>query len=78
MSRSRNQHHPASHNSKLPSPFLDKEGKIPRRRKHIPYGSIRNVRYGGETYFKKWGEICLDVINKRRARNDWKRELSEI
>lgn len=75
MSRSRNQHHPASRSGKLPSPYLDKEGKIPRRRKRRPYGSLGWKGWGGETYFSKWGELMLDVINKRKARNDWKKEL---
>ena len=77
MSRSRNQHHPTAHNPKnrFPLPYLDKEGKIPRRRKRRPYGSLGWKRLGGETYFSKWGELMLDVINKRKARNDWRKEL---
>lgn len=52
MSRSRNQHHPASRNGKLPSPYLDKEGNIRRRRKRRPYGCLGWKGWGGETYFK--------------------------
>lgn len=41
MSRTYKEHHPTAHNPKnrFPSPYLDKEGKVERRRKHRAYGS---------------------------------------
>jgi hypothetical protein len=65
MSRTYNEHHPSSHSKKnrVPVPYL--EDGVPRgKRKMKPYG----VKSSDEKYYKKWGEIKGDVINKSLAR----------
>lgn len=79
MSRTYNKHHPTAHNPKnrFPSPYLDNEGKVERRRKRRPYGCLGWCGYGGETYFKRFGELLLDIVDKKRVRRDIKRKLKE-
>lgn len=68
MSRTYKEHHPTAHNPKnrIPTPYLDKEGKVKRRRKRRAYGSQGWKGWGGETYFKKYGEIMIDVVDKKK------------
>lgn len=74
MSRTFNENHPTAHNPKnrVPNPFLDKEGKIERRRKRRAYGSQGKE---DEIYFKKYGEITMDVIDKKKARREAKKYI---
>lgn len=65
MSRTYKEHHPTAHNPKNRIPYLDKEGKVERRRKRRAYGS---QGWGGEIYFKKYGEIMMDVVDKKKVR----------
>lgn len=63
MSRTYNEHHPTSHNrnNRFPSPYLDKDGTIRRRRRIKAYGS------------KGWcgiGEVMLDVVDKKKERRN--------
>lgn len=75
MSRTYSEHHPTAHNPKnrVPTPYLDKEGKIERRRKRRAYGSRGWQGWGGETYFKKYGEIMIDIVDKKKARGESKK-----
>lgn len=72
MSRTFGEHHPVAHNPKnrFPSPYLDNEGKKERR----AYGS---QGWGGEIYFKRFGEIMIDCVNKRKARQLIKKQIRE-
>lgn len=74
MSRTYKEHHPTAHNPKnrIPTPYLDKEGKVERRRKRRAYGS---QGWGGEIYFKKYGEIMMDVVDKKKARCEAKKHI---
>lgn len=69
MSRTYKEYHPTAHNPKnrIPTPYLDKEGKVERRRKRRAYGSQGWKGWGGEIYFKKYGEIMMDVVDKKKA-----------
>lgn len=79
MSRTYEEHHPTAHNPKnrFPSPYLDKEGKIERKRKHRAYGSQGWKGWGGETYFKKYGEIMVDIVDKKKARREAKKYIKK-
>ena len=77
MSRSYHQHHKMFRNEKHPSPCVDNEGKQDRHRKMKAYGSKGYCGWGGEYYFKKWGEIMLDLVNKRKARREAKKQILE-
>lgn len=72
MSRSFHQKHPTHHNprNRIPNPFRDKEGKIWRNRRIRPYGLIGWRGLGGESYFKRFGEIMLDLVNKKKIRRE--------
>lgn len=48
---------------KSPGPYLDKEGKVEHRR---AYGSQGWKGLGGEIYFKKYGEIIMDMVDKKK------------
>lgn len=74
MSRTFNENHPTAHNPKnrVPNPFLDKEGKIERKRKRRAYGS---QKLEGESYFKKYGEIMMDVVDKKKERQKIKKYI---
>lgn len=76
MSRTFGEHHPVAHNPKnrFPSLYLDNEGKKERRRKRRAYGS---QGWGGEIYFKRFGEIMIDCVNKRKARQLIKKQIRE-
>lgn len=50
------------------------EGKKERRRKRRAYGS---QGWGGEIYFKRFGEIMIDCVNKRKARQLIKKQIRE-
>lgn len=71
------EHHPTAHNPKnrIPTPYLDKEGKVERRRKRRAYGSQGWKGWGGEIYFKKYGEIMMDVVDKKKARREAKKHI---
>ena len=73
------EHHPVAHNPKnrFPSPYLDNEGKKERRRKRRAYGSQGWKGWGGEIYFKRFGEIMIDCVNKRKARQLIKKQIRE-
>lgn len=58
-----------------PTPYLDKEGKVERRRKRRAYGSQGWKGWGGEIYFKKYGEIMMDVVDKKKARREAKKHI---
>ena len=77
MSRTYKEHHPTAHNPKnrIPTPYLDKEGKVERRRKRRAYGSQGWKGWGGEIYFKKYGEIMMDVVDKKKARREAKKHI---
>lgn len=79
MSRTFGKHHPVAHNPKnrFPSPYLDNEGKKERRRKKRAYGSQGWKGWGGEIYFKRFGEIMIDCVNKRKARQLIKKQIRE-
>lgn len=79
MSRTFDEHHPVAHNPKnrFPSPYLDNEGKKERRRKRCAYGSQGWKGWGGEIYFKRFGEIMIDCVNKRKARQLIKKQIRE-
>lgn len=74
MSRSKHQRHKFFHNKRQPHPY--------RNRKIKPYGLKGWCNYGGEYYRKKLGEICIDIVNKKRIRvltkKLIKQELGEI
>lgn len=80
MSRTYNQHHPSSHNSnnRKPVPFLDDEGTITRKRKIKPYGLKGNKGNHEGQYFKKWGDVATDIVDKKKARKDWKKERKQL
>lgn len=65
MSRSYHQKHPTAHNphNRIPNPFRDKEGDVRRDRAIRPYGYKGWCGWGGEMYFKKFGEIMVDLVN---------------
>ena len=67
MSRSKHQRHKFFHNRRNPHPF--------RHRKIKPYGLKGWCNYGGEFYRKKLGEICVDLVNKKRYRRILKKEM---
>lgn len=69
MSRSKHQRHKVikSKRIKQPHPY--------RSRKIKPYGLKGFCGYGGEIYTKKYGEICVDIINKKRQRRISKQEI---
>lgn len=69
MSRTYKEHHPTAHNPKNRIPTL---GKVERRRKRRAYGS---QGWGGEIYFKKYGEIMMDVVDKKKARREAKKHI---
>lgn len=77
MSRTYKEHHPTAHNPKnrVPTPYLDKERKVERRRKRRAYGSQGWKGWGGEIYFKKYGEIMMDVVDKKKARREAKKYI---
>lgn len=60
MSRSKHQRHKFFHNKRQPHPY--------RNRKIKPYGLKGWCGYGGEYYRRNLGEICIDLVNKKRAR----------
>lgn len=74
MSRSKHQRHKFFHNKQQPHPY--------RHRKIKPYGLKGWCGYGGEYYRRKLGEICIDLVNKKRTRALTKKlikqELGEI
>lgn len=53
-----------------------------RRIKMKPYGRKPFTGYGGETYMKKFGEFCVDIVNAKYERRQSKklieRELDEL
>ena len=55
---------------------LDKNKKE-RRRKRRAYGSQGWKGWGGEIYFKRFGEIMIDCVNKRKARQLIKKQIRE-
>lgn len=61
--------------NRIPTPYLDKEGKVERRRKRRAYGSQGWKGWGGEIYFKKYGEIMMDVVDKKKARREAKKHI---
>ena len=72
MSRTYKEHHPTAHNPKnrIPTPYLDKEGKVEEKEElMVPKDG------GGEIYFKKYGEIMMDVIDKKKARREAKKHI---
>lgn len=74
MSRSYNEHHKLMRGEKFPSPYIDNSGKKSRHRKMKPYGSKGYCDNDG-IYVKKWGEICLDIVDKRKPRRDSKKQI---
>lgn len=82
MSRTFSEHHPTTRNPKyrFPTPLL--KNNIYRKRKIKPYGLKGWCGYGGETYFRKWGEVMTDIVNKKKIRrenkNIIKQELNNI
>lgn len=48
--------------------------KKERRRKRRAYGS---QGWKGEIYFKRFGEIMIDCVNKRKARQLIKKQIRE-
>lgn len=74
MSRSKHQRHKFFHNKRQPHPY--------RNRKTKPYGLKGWCGYGGEYYRRNLGEICIDLVNKKRARTLSKKlikqELNDI
>ena len=77
MSRSYHQHHKMQRKEKCPSPYRDNEGTQDKHRKMRPYGCLGYCGWGGEIFIKKWGEIMLDLVNKRKARRDAKKQILE-
>lgn len=77
MSRTFNKHHPTTRNPKnrFPSPLLNLNTY--RKRKIKPYGLKGWCGYGGEVYFKKWGEVMADIVNKKKARRDSKNIINQ-
>lgn len=79
MSKSKNEFHPLMRNRSKKfrsNPF--------RKRKHYPYGGMGWCGYGGEMYCKNpynknkgFEEIVAIVINKRKARNEWKKNIKK-
>lgn len=69
MSRSKHQRHKFFHNKRQPHPY--------RNRKTKPYGLKGWCGYGGEHYRKDLGEICIDLVNKKQARNLAKKLIKE-
>lgn len=69
MSRSRHQRHRFFHTKrfKQPHPY--------RHRKTKPYGLKGWCGYGGEFYRRKYGEIFVDLVNKKKYRRILKKEL---
>lgn len=80
MSRSYHQNHPTRHNknNRFPNVFLDKDGKIERHRKTSPYGLVFHAGYGEEKYLYRYGDVGVSVINKNKARQNWKKEVAII
>lgn len=78
MSRSYHQKHPTKHNknNRFPNVFLDKDGKIERHRKTNPYGLV--FLADEEEYLYRHGEVGVSVINKNKARQNWKKEVAII
>lgn len=72
MSRSKHQSHPTSHSK------CDREPDPMRKRKHIPYGSKGMCGYGGEKYYRKYGEVATDVVNKSKERQLSKKFLKDM
>lgn len=70
MSRTFNEQHPTTHSrhNRFPNPFKDKDGKIERKTKLKPHGVKYHVGYGAETYFRRFGDVCVYVINKNKER----------
>ena len=62
MSRSRHQRHKIIKSKRIKQPYPY------RNRKIKPYGLKGWCNYGGEIYTKQYGEICVDLVNKKKAR----------
>lgn len=79
MSRSYHQKHPTHHNprNRIPNPFRDKEGKIWRSRRIKPYGYMGWCGWGGESYFKRFGEIMISLVDKKKARREAKKLINK-
>lgn len=80
MSRSKNDFHPTGHkkNNRYPRYVLgiDKNGNLKwRNRKIKPYGLKGWCGYGGEQYLRKYGEIMTDLVDKKRARQEAKKQI---
>ena len=59
--------------------YNQRHGCYPRKKKHLPYGSVRCAnRYGGETYSPKYGEWCDFVISKSKERRKIKLLIKDI
>lgn len=77
MSRTYKEHHPTAHNPKnrFPSPYLDKEGKVERSIELTVLKAGKDG--GGETYFKKYGEVWIDVVDKKKTRRESKEYIKK-
>lgn len=80
MARSKNNFHPTHHKKKYRYPRyilgIDKNGNLKwRNRKIKPYGFKGWCGYGGEEYFKKYGEIMTDIVNKKYERRKGKKQI---
>lgn len=85
MSRSFHQRHGDSHRGKSPrvilDKFIDNNGKTKYKFRNIkmkPYGRVFKTGYGGESYLKKYGEICYPVINVKKERREAKQNILNI
>ena len=76
MSRTLNESHPTRHSkkSRFPNPFKDRFGYIDRKRRMKPYGLVGYKGYGGETYFRRFGDIIIDIVNKKGYRRKLKQD----
>lgn len=63
MSRSYHQRHPTRHNKKNRFPHPNKN-----KWKMRPYGLKYFIGYGGEVYFRKLGEVWINITCKRLER----------
>lgn len=45
--------------------------------KHRAYGSQGWKGWGGETYFKKYGEVWIDVVDKKKTRRESKEYIKK-
>ena len=71
MSRSKHQQHRFFHSKRHKQPYPY------RNRKIKPYGLKGWCNYGGEYYRRKLGEICVDLVNKKKARRLGKKQIKD-